>query len=308
MVGIYKITNLINRKIYIGKSGNIESRWKDHKRHSFDSKYDSYNCYIHCAIRKYGIDNFKFEVIEECKIEELDEKEKYWIKYYGTYPISNGRGYNVFPGGKSKSFKLSSKDVENIKHDLEFSTEPIKYIAPKYNVETTIIYMINSGKYYKDDNREYPIRGKSGIKRINKKHREKNSYSRKFPVPSKQELLIQFNNFNYNKEKVAEYFHVSEMLIKKWCNDYGFRPQQKYKVKELYKVEVLGEEIEVKEPKNYYLKVAQLNPETKEIIQIFDTLKSAAKYLNIKDRSERSLKRNAINGTLYRGYLWKIIK
>lgn len=132
--------------------------------------------------------------------------------------------------------------------------------------------------------------------------------SRKISIPSKQELLTQFNNFNYNKEKVAEYFHVSEMLIKKWCNNYGFRPQQKYAVKELYKVEVLGEEIEKKEPKNYYLKVAQLDPETKEVIQIFDTLKSAAKYLNIKNGSERSLKRSTLNGTLYKGYLWRIIE
>ena len=63
------------------------------------------------AIRKYGIENFSFEVLEECTAEELDEKEKYWIKYYNTYiGWENCQGYNMTIGG-SGTRKI---DPENI--------------------------------------------------------------------------------------------------------------------------------------------------------------------------------------------------
>ena len=84
MIGIYKITNLINNKIYIGQSIDCQRRWAEHKRagqinpNSVKNKRD-YNLPIHCAIRKYGIKNFQFEVIEECERNVLDVKEQYWI-------------------------------------------------------------------------------------------------------------------------------------------------------------------------------------------------------------------------------------
>lgn len=66
MIGIYKITNKINGKIYIGQSINIERRWKEH---IFDNRKNSL---IHLAIIKYGKENFSFEVIEECNQKELN--------------------------------------------------------------------------------------------------------------------------------------------------------------------------------------------------------------------------------------------
>lgn len=87
--GIYKITNISNNQCYIGQSINIEKRWKDHQR-----ALDNYA--IHKALRKYGIQNFTFEIIELCKAEELNTKEQYWIKYYNSYI----NGYNETPGGE----------------------------------------------------------------------------------------------------------------------------------------------------------------------------------------------------------------
>ena len=63
MTGIYKITNLINNKIYIGQSVDIKKRWATHKRQAF-IKGKEYDKYLYRAIRKYGIDNFSFEIIE----------------------------------------------------------------------------------------------------------------------------------------------------------------------------------------------------------------------------------------------------
>jgi group I intron endonuclease len=73
MTGIYKITNKINGKFYIGQSVDIERRFMEHKTpHGTITS-------IKLAMRKYGKENFLFEVIEECSEEDLDEREMYWI-------------------------------------------------------------------------------------------------------------------------------------------------------------------------------------------------------------------------------------
>jgi group I intron endonuclease len=92
-IGIYKITNLINNKIYIGQSIHIERRWQEHKKPS------SCSC-IGQAIKKYGINNFSFEIIEECPTNRLAEREKYWINYFNTL-VPNG--YNVLDETESNA-------------------------------------------------------------------------------------------------------------------------------------------------------------------------------------------------------------
>ena len=93
MTGIYKITNLINNKIYIGQSIHIEKRWEDHKYYS-----SKQHTAIQSAFKKYGISNFSFEIIEECPKDKLDEREIYWIEFYDSY----NNGYNLTKGGMSK--------------------------------------------------------------------------------------------------------------------------------------------------------------------------------------------------------------
>jgi hypothetical protein len=97
MIGIYKITNKINGKSYIGQSVDIQQRWNAHKSKSKSIELGGDNYAIHCAIRKYGVENFTFEVIEQTTQQELNSREKYWIKYYDTYY----NGYNSTLGGDS---------------------------------------------------------------------------------------------------------------------------------------------------------------------------------------------------------------
>lgn len=97
MKGIYKITNLLNQKSYIGKSSNIEERWKYHQLRYNDIK--EYDKPLYRAFRKYGLNNFSFEIIEELKEnyeEKANERECYWIKYYNSFGES---GYNGTEGG-----------------------------------------------------------------------------------------------------------------------------------------------------------------------------------------------------------------
>lgn len=101
MIGIYKITNLVNGKTYIGQSINIERRFWDHRCVSHET-----NRHLKHALIKYGKDNFKYEVIEECSAEMLDEREMYYISKLSPE-------YNVLAGGQGKGRCLSD-DVKEI--------------------------------------------------------------------------------------------------------------------------------------------------------------------------------------------------
>lgn len=97
MIGIYKITNQIEGKSYIGKSVDIEDRWMRHKSRAFQKNDKQYNCYLYRSIRKYQLCNFTFEVVEECSIEDLDNKEIFYIDLYDSFYKNNG--YNMTRGG-----------------------------------------------------------------------------------------------------------------------------------------------------------------------------------------------------------------
>lgn len=93
MIGIYTIINLINNKRYIGQSIDIENRFIRHKSELNNNRH--VNRHLQASWNKYGMNNFKFQIIEECTKEELNTKEQYWIKFYDTY----NDGYNMDFGG-----------------------------------------------------------------------------------------------------------------------------------------------------------------------------------------------------------------
>lgn len=93
--GIYKITNKVNGSAYIGLSIDVETRWQSHRNRAFNSNGKEYEKALYRAIRKYGLDNFTFEILEECSEEQLKDRETYWISFYDTY----NNGYNETPGG-----------------------------------------------------------------------------------------------------------------------------------------------------------------------------------------------------------------
>ena len=97
--GIYKITNLLNNKNYIGLSSNIEKRWKEHLSDTYSCEDKHFNNPLYKDIKEIGIQNFSFTILEECDQDSLSEKEKYYIKIYNTY-IPNG--YNRTLGGRGK--------------------------------------------------------------------------------------------------------------------------------------------------------------------------------------------------------------
>ena len=115
MIGIYKITNQLNNHSYIGLSTKVEERWKYHQS-PYNQQRESYKS-LYKAFEKYGIKNFTFEILEECSIQELGEKEKYYIAKYDTYK----NGYNMTTGGENNvgsahpNHKLTDEDIINIR-------------------------------------------------------------------------------------------------------------------------------------------------------------------------------------------------
>lgn len=107
---IYKVTNLINNKLYIGQtSGKLKTRWSKHVRSSLNFIKNSA---FPQAIRKYSSKNFLIEEIDLCESnEEADYIEKYWIKFYKTQ--NNNYGYNIAEGGKTtRGIKHTPENVE----------------------------------------------------------------------------------------------------------------------------------------------------------------------------------------------------
>lgn len=105
---IYKATNLVNSKIYIGQTVNsLKYRQEQHWREA-NCKVRK-NVHFHNALLKYGLDNFSFEIIDEAStVQEMNEKEQFWIAYY--HSTNSSYGYNKDSGGKSGGFK--SKDTK----------------------------------------------------------------------------------------------------------------------------------------------------------------------------------------------------
>lgn len=154
--GIYKIENLINHKIYIGQSKNIELRWKHHLWEAQNDKQVQYNYSIHKAFRKYGIDNFSFDIIELCEPDKLNEKEQYYISFYDSY----NKGYNETKGGESgpaligennPKAKLTRQDVINIRAALmKYKTRQEVYELYKDKISLSAFSKIWQGVTWTD--------------------------------------------------------------------------------------------------------------------------------------------------------------
>lgn len=149
MIGIYKFENKTNGKIYIGQSINIEKRLKEHINNSQNSNTKDYSTKFYRAIRKYGIKDFTFEIIEEVSKEKLNEREAYWVASYNSYK----NGYNSNQGGERVTenqenhpmAKLSNIQALEIKETLKNTRTSQYEIASKYNITQSEISQINQG-------------------------------------------------------------------------------------------------------------------------------------------------------------------
>lgn len=166
MQGIYKITNKINGKIYIGQSVNIEERFKSHKYTYNNPKANGYNTKFYRALRKYGIENFTFEIVEEVvNKENLNKREIFWIQYYNSYK----QGYNSTLGGDvvtencelHPNAKHTNHQILNLKNMIYSTNIPFRELGKMFTMSESEISQINTGKKWTAlGNYNYPIRQK----------------------------------------------------------------------------------------------------------------------------------------------------
>lgn len=230
MIGIYKITNNINNKSYIGKSIKIEQRWKNHIFGAMSHKVPIEQCSpLQADIRKFGIENFTFQVLELCEKEDLNSNETKWIKKLKTFE----NGYNRTLGGiyeTKRLNKLSDINVEQIIDLLKYSDLTLTQISKRFSVGIDTISEINHGHSRFNQFEEYPIRKffknkkpktnhcidcgaliKSESKRCVKCF---NIHQRKVERPSKEELLEMLKTQSLSQ--LGRNYGVTANAIKKW--------------------------------------------------------------------------------------------
>lgn len=134
---IYKITNRVNNKVYIGQTKyTVEHRWKQHLRALREKRQYA----LYKAMSKYGIENFSIDQLEEVDIDKLDEREIFWIAKYDSFKS----GYNMANGGQDIHYIWTDNQYEEIK-DLYLSGFTAKFIGKRFNVSgDTILNILKS--------------------------------------------------------------------------------------------------------------------------------------------------------------------
>lgn len=198
---IYIIKNKINNKVYIGQAVNPQQRFISHISRA---KTNADHSAIHDAITALGKENFYYEILEQ-NIENYNEREQYWIKYYNSI-VPNG--YNLTQGGEEPPVwygeqhprsVISNQEVLNIIEDLQKSKLTQVEIAKKYNQNTQLITAINNGITHKQENLNYPIRKFSPY------------HLTKQDVEDIQWLLM---NTQFKIQDIADFYSVSSGTIK----------------------------------------------------------------------------------------------
>lgn len=245
MTGIYKITNKINGHSYVGQSRNIQKRWTNEKGAAFNKNDKSYNYPLSRAIRKYGLENFSFEVIEECSEEELNVKENYWIKFYKSeYNQTFGEEYQVHGS------KLNQEQVKEIQQILIDDIKGLvnhKKLAERFNVSSDTIQGINSGRIWYNSTLSYPLhtsiysikkewkcidcgkdisRGSTRCVECEKQNRISKRKNTKILTREGLKQLIRTTPFI----KIGEKYGVTDNAIRKWCDKFNL-PQKAREIK-----------------------------------------------------------------------------
>lgn len=213
MAYIYKITNDINGKGYIGKTHlSVEKRWTEHRK---DAKKENKECRpLYKAIRKYGEENFSVVLLEEVNILEAVEREKYWIDYYNTFKV----GYNATQGGDGKPYidyelviqtYLKMQNCREVARSLGISNKSVENILKLNQI------LITSGA---------EVIRKFGGKRISM-YSQEDKHIRDFISQHEAARWLISNNLSYGKPKdIAR--HIGQATREKRYTAYGFKWKQ----------------------------------------------------------------------------------
>lgn len=250
---IYKITNLTNNKSYIGQTTNWKRRFQEHRNKGYGQEE---NKILYRAFEKYGINNFTFEVLEEC--ENYNEREKYWIKYFDTFL----NGYNMTEGGEEPPLNIK-ENSPFATHNQEQADEVIKLIlttsysfkeiADKTNYDSSTIERINKGQIWFDESLSYPLR---------------KNHSPDFILERTLKIIEDLQNSSLTQKAIAEKYGIARSTVTMInIGENNPQPNINYPIRKKAITNGANK------------KVIMLNKETLEELQTFNCLNDAARYL-----------------------------
>lgn len=303
--GIYRWTD--GEKTYIGQSIDIEKR----KRRHLADALRGIDTPLYKAMRDH-LDRFSFEIVEECEVELLDAREKYYIQQFNCQiPY----GFNQTEGGQGAShfMSLDQERLKGIIFDLINTTMTGPEIGMKYGVSHQMVYDIKNGKSWRQEGLTYPLRDNLNQPKQNKitlSRSEAQRYRNVFWclygtnfIPVLEEVI------EHGKEYVAQKYNTCVKALRNYFTYCGVDYHQQ-ELKALYN-QIKNIIIPTKRvtTKTAYLdggkKVYQLDKQTKEIINVFNSCVEAANYLGNRSYNKHISETCCGSRKSAYGYCWE---
>lgn len=287
---IYKITNQINNKSYIGQTSDITRRFQEHKNMK-SVLNDNREKILYLAFIKYGIDNFDFAILES-NVENYNEREKYWIKFYHTYILDpDCNGYNMTPGGEEPPTfhgedhpmaTHTQQEMDLIINLIRNTKLSFAQIAKQSNYHISSIERINKGELWFNEELEYPLRKEN---------------TKQFLKDRAEQIILDLKTTDLTQKEIANKYHVARTVVTAINNGQNFfHEQESYPIRKT-------------SPKDQSKPIYMKDKDTLEILQLFNSSREAVRFLNKTDASAANIRLAAHHypdRTAY-GYKWEFV-